>query len=190
MAPEDRRAALVEATLPLLCEHGMAVTTRQIAEAAGVAEGTIFRAFPDKNSLLLATAIRGIGPDGDRPVLSGVDAGLDLRDRLAQAIDLFTTGMRSRGRLPEVAQAMMANPDARDEMFAALSLSRQRALEAVVRLLEPDAHRLRLTVPQAARIVLVLIFSSTRMFDESDALTSHELTAVVLDGVLLRPDNG
>ena len=41
LAPEDRRAALVEVTLPLVLEHGRAVTTAQIAEAAGVAQGTI-----------------------------------------------------------------------------------------------------------------------------------------------------
>ncbi|MCU1430433.1 MAG: DNA-binding transcriptional regulator, AcrR family, partial [Actinomycetia bacterium] len=36
---------IVAATLPLLLEHGDRVTSRQIAEAAGIAEGTIFRAF-------------------------------------------------------------------------------------------------------------------------------------------------
>ena len=35
LAPEDRRRALVDATLPLVREHGLAVSTRQIAEAAG-----------------------------------------------------------------------------------------------------------------------------------------------------------
>ena len=32
LAPEDRRAALVEVTLPLVLEHGRAVTTAQIAD--------------------------------------------------------------------------------------------------------------------------------------------------------------
>ena len=41
---------IVDAALPLLLEHGEMVTTRQIADAAGIAEGTIFRAFADKDA--------------------------------------------------------------------------------------------------------------------------------------------
>jgi AcrR family transcriptional regulator len=52
LPPEERRSMIVQATLPLLLEHGEMVTTRQIAQAAGIAEGTIFRAFPDKDALL------------------------------------------------------------------------------------------------------------------------------------------
>ena len=53
MLPADeRRAAIVEAARPLLLEHGEMVTTKQIAEAAGIAEGTIFRAFPDKDAVI------------------------------------------------------------------------------------------------------------------------------------------
>ena len=52
LSPDDRRRALIDATLPLLRTHGPTVSTRQIAEAAGVAEGTIFRAFPSKDDLI------------------------------------------------------------------------------------------------------------------------------------------
>nr|WP_284286883.1 helix-turn-helix domain-containing protein [Angustibacter aerolatus] len=49
LSPDERRRHLVDATLPLLVQHGRAVSTRQIARAAGVAEGTIFRVFDSKD---------------------------------------------------------------------------------------------------------------------------------------------
>jgi AcrR family transcriptional regulator len=55
LPPEQRRAAIIEAVRPLLAEYGESVTSKQIACAAGIAEGTIFRVFADKDELLDAT---------------------------------------------------------------------------------------------------------------------------------------
>src|SRR5689334_25018938 len=89
MAPEQRRAALIAATVPLLREHGFAVSTRQIADAAGVAEGTIFGVFPDKASLLRAAMISAFDPVPTLAALSGIETALDLRARLTAATDLL-----------------------------------------------------------------------------------------------------
>ena len=62
MSPDDRRKAIVTALVPLIVERGGEVSTREIAQAAGIAEGTIFRVFPDKKSLLLAAAEEAINP--------------------------------------------------------------------------------------------------------------------------------
>ena len=66
LAPDDRRAMLVATTLELVLESGADVSTRQIAEAAGVAEGTIFRVFDTKEELLrgrVGERLRSLRPD-------------------------------------------------------------------------------------------------------------------------------
>lgn len=55
MDAETRRAQILEAAAQAFARHGFrGATTRAIAQAAGVAEGTIFRYFPTKRHLLLA----------------------------------------------------------------------------------------------------------------------------------------
>lgn len=63
-ARADRtRAELVRATARLVGEVGYAqTTTRAIARAAGVAEGTMYRHFPDKAALFLAALAEQHGP--------------------------------------------------------------------------------------------------------------------------------
>lgn len=64
------RARLVEATRSVVREVGYArASTRAIAKVAGVAEGTIYRHFPDKASLFFATAL-----ESNAPVLAWVTA--------------------------------------------------------------------------------------------------------------------
>jgi AcrR family transcriptional regulator len=60
---EATRKRLIEATLSVAREVGYAhASTRAIAQAAGVAEGTIYRHFPDKASLFFAAVLESNGP--------------------------------------------------------------------------------------------------------------------------------
>src|SRR6187200_1108116 len=86
MSPDDRRKAIVEALVPLIVERGGDVSTREIAKAAGIAEGTIFRVFPDKKSLMLAAAEEAINPaDGEELFAEAMAGAGDLRAKVVVA---------------------------------------------------------------------------------------------------------
>ena len=71
LSPDARRASIIAATLPLLRMYGREVTTSQIALAAGVAEGTLFRVFPDKETLITAAVASVFDPTADEAGLAG-----------------------------------------------------------------------------------------------------------------------
>src|ERR1700754_3060069 len=107
MAPADRRAALIAATLPLLREYGTTVSTRQIAEAAGVAEGTIFGVFPDKASLLRAALMSAFDPQPVVAALAAIGTHLDLRERLREAVTMLRKGMSANANLIAAPRELM-----------------------------------------------------------------------------------
>lgn len=102
LPPEARRASLLEATRALLVQHGAAVTTRQIAEAAGVAEGTIFRVFPDKDSLLQAVLDLVLDPAPAEEALGAIDRSLPFEEQLVEAVTVI------QRRLHDIWQVMAA----------------------------------------------------------------------------------
>lgn len=86
---EERRSSIVAAALPLLLEHGEAVTTRQIADAAGIAEGTIFRVFPDKDSVIQAVIDVVFDRSSLEEALSAIELDRPLEDVLEQGVGLL-----------------------------------------------------------------------------------------------------
>ena len=90
MPPEQRRAAIIEATLPLIHRHGTAVTTRQVAEASRVAEGTIFRVFDSLQDLVEATIVSAFSREKILEMLDGVDLGADLETKTRSTLTLLS----------------------------------------------------------------------------------------------------
>jgi AcrR family transcriptional regulator len=89
LPPDERRAVIVRATRALLVEHGEMVTTRQIADAVGIAEGTIFRAFADKDALIDAVVDEALDPGPLDRALAEIDPGLDFEVALGRMVELL-----------------------------------------------------------------------------------------------------
>ncbi len=190
MAPEDRRAALIAATIPLLCEHGLEVSTRQIAQAAGVAEGTIFGVFSDKNTLLVTALTQALDPRATLDAIAGIDSHLDLRARLTAAADLINQRFTGNAQLIVAVRKLALAGDAFPEARRAMTESRDALLAALTALIEPDADRLRRS--PAATAGLLLLFCGATMhgpFSDPDGFDAAELVSLLLDGLLIRTRN-
>ena len=71
MSSEDRRAAIIRAVRRVFAEKGFDGTkTRELAEAAGVSERSLFKHFPNKEALYSAMQISCCSEQTRRP-LSG-----------------------------------------------------------------------------------------------------------------------
>lgn len=172
----ERRRRIVAATLPLLLEHGTDLTTRQIADAAGIAEGTIFRAFPDKESVIDAVIEAAFDPAPFEAALEAIDASWPLEQRLELAVELLQRRVERLGEL--MTAAGRVGPPTDPERRPPTSLA---ALERVI---EPDADRLRVDPAACARLLRGLTFAATHpafAVDGPDAPAS--IVAVLLDGV-------
>jgi len=199
MAPEDRRQAIVEALIPLLVERGGDITTKEVARAAGIAEGTIFRVFPDKRALLLAAAEEAMNPTGGEEAFDEVLAGVtDLRE----GIIVVTHRILDRMRL--TMSVMMA---VRPQMIAAFHeekaaghkpeigppafvLKAQADLHGrLTRLFTPYADLLAVDPSTAAIAMRSLIFGAHRPeLGMTPSLTPDQIADLLLGGVLARKD--
>ena len=184
MAPEDRRTAIVEVTIPLLREHGVAVTTKQVAEAAGIAEGTVFRAFGTKDELVQACATAVFDTTGVVTTLRGIDPGLPLDDRLVAAVAVMQAWVERIigviGALHHAGEGPVRHPQGSHPPRKPMS---DPAVDAAfLDLIGPDAGSLRLPPQDVVNILAHLTLSSAHPMLPVRSMTPAEIVSVVLDG--------
>jgi AcrR family transcriptional regulator len=189
MAPDDRRAALIQATIPLLHEHGLDVSTRQIAEAAGVAEGTIFGVFENKNKLVTVSVLTALDPQPTIDAFAAVDRGRPLRERLTFAAELLMKRFVEHAQLMGAMRKLIMT-GGKEEHFRKFGRDRERLQAALADLIEPDAAILRRSPASTARLLLLYCGARTfGPFGDPDPFDSQEAVSLLLDGLLIRTDD-
>ncbi|MGL5867138.1 MAG: TetR/AcrR family transcriptional regulator [Dermatophilaceae bacterium] len=185
--PDERRAAIIDVALPLLREHGAALTTKQVADAAGIAEGTLFRAFGTKDELVKACCATVFDDTTVVDAIVAIGRDLPLEARLTTAVALCQQhiggvvevmfALRSAGLAPGVI------PDPPYRRPGNRSASDHEHLDAALRgVIGADADLLRLPAQRVVDVLANLTMASVHPLFRARSLTAAEIVSVVLDG--------
>jgi AcrR family transcriptional regulator len=168
------------ATERLIVAQSGNVSTRAIAEAAGVAEGTIFRVFPTKEAIIDAIFEDAFDRDSFRDELACVTASSPLEIRMAQVVAILQRRCR---RIMALFSALgfRRPPGLGDPQRKA---TREFSLAEIAALLEPDRAALRMTPLEAARLMQSMAIAlSTPMLADRPEYSAEEVVDLILNGI-------
>jgi AcrR family transcriptional regulator len=179
LSTDDRRAMIIDAIIPLLMEHGRSVTTRQIADAADIAEGTIFRVFDDKDALFEAAVDKFLDPAPLHAGLRAIDPDLPLEAKVNDI--LFQLRSRMTGIFGIMNAVGMSGPPPRRPVVQSF----EHVVEEVLR---PNLEELQLSPERIAAFVRLVAFAAAiPHFNQDREIPTAELAKLVTYGIAGRP---
>lgn len=193
----------MKCAITLLRRQRSVPSTREIAKAAGVAEGTIFKVFPSKDALITAAAEAAFCPIPFQRQIESIDPAIPLRERLVAAVGFLQLRFTQTFELME-ALGLQAPPPSRlhdhpactiqdghrpsDGQTATRPKNRGWETSAVARLIAPDAAQLRCTPGELVNYLRLLTFSGSHSkLVQGPPLTPETIVDVLLNGVQLPP---
>ncbi|WP_413318715.1 TetR/AcrR family transcriptional regulator [Agrococcus sp. 1P02AA] len=174
LSSDDRRAQIIEAVTPAVLQHGAAITSRQLADAAGVAEGTLFKAFGDKESLLTALVEHHMTDERAEAFES---------DSLEAVVETMVGVLVERMRF--MYQLVVALGPIAQRVAAERRADFEQSKHWIAAHFEPYAHRLRVTPLVAADLVRSLSWAAAASWGEDDPVSSaDDILQVLLHGIV------
>lgn len=188
MAPDDRRRAIVDATVELLLNKGVDLSTKEIAQAAGVAEGTIFRAFETKDEVINAAICAAMQPDAALARIAELPSNQPLDERVEALLDVLVAEIRrTRSLLLHLAHGRnhpASSHDHRHPSPGGIHDARNRLSQATVDALDGYADQLRIPPQTAGHMLTALAVAETVTLTPDELSPSPETMAdVVLHGI-------
>lgn len=188
LPPDERRQTIIDAARPLVAEHGSHVTTAMIAQAAGIAEGTLFRVFATKAEIVVAAIRATLDTSGlavaitqlTEPTLPARARHIlvELQQRWREASTMFAAlyGMGKEAR-----DAATPMHDKHDHQRGREATAALRA--AVADALRPFEAQLTTTPEKAASFLMGLATISSHGLVSDGSLTDpDELVSLFLHG--------
>lgn len=185
LSRDERRASIMDAAVPLLVQYGRDVTSRQLAEAAGVAEGTLYSVFQDKDELIHDSIHRHIEATSMVDAIREIPASTGLDDLIRSIVEL--TQHRTEQIFALV--AILGFHERTAENAKRRPPDNEPVIQAITDALLP--HRDRLSVPprRAAQFIRYATFSMTHpLITGGDIVPADEISALLLHGFSKRTD--